>query len=134
MNFFYIIIIFFYINLCIADEKVYQAEYKPLKCIGVASEYENMFIAKWIFKPTGGSGSLIDIRYNNKKREGKIRTSVYENGTLYGRGKWVGRTSSRIYNTLVEINYSNEKNIFKLSSAFNPDDFHLEGKCNNSDE
>ena len=129
MKFFLIIIILFYINLSNADEKIYEAEYIPLKCIGVASEYENMFIAKWTFKPTGGSGSLIDIRYNNKKREGKIRTSVYANGNLYGRGKWIGRTSSRIYNTLVEINYFNETNIFKLSSAFNPDDFHLEGKC-----
>ena len=125
-------VIFFYINLCTADENVYQADYEPLKCIGVVSEYEDRFIAKWTFEPTGGSGSLIDIRYNNKKREGKIRTSVYENGNLYGRGKWVGRTSSRIYNTLVEINYYKEKNIFKLSSAFNPDDFHLEGKCSNS--
>tara|TARA_B110000238_G_C16133617_1_gene442602 strand:- start:2703 stop:3098 length:396 start_codon:yes stop_codon:yes gene_type:complete len=129
MKFFLIIIILFCINLSNADEKIYEAEYIPLKCIGVASEYENMFIAKWTFKPTGGSGSLIDIRYNNKKREGKIRTSVYANGNLYGRGKWIGRTSSRIYNTLVEINYFNETNIFKLSSAFNPDDFHLEGKC-----
>ena len=125
----FFIIVFFYINLCSADENIYQAEYKPLKCIGVVSEYDKRFMAKWTFKPTGGSGSLIDIRYNNKKREGKIRTSVYENGNLYGRGKWVGRTSSRIYNTLVEINYSKEKNIFTLSSAFNPDDFHLEGKC-----
>ena len=125
----FFIIIFFYISLCSADEDIYQAEYKPLKCIGVVSEYEKRFMAKWTFKPTGGSGSLVDIRYNNKKREGKIRTSVYENGNLYGRGKWVGRTSSRIYNTLVEINYSKEKNIFTLSSAFNPDDFHLEGKC-----
>ena len=123
------IIVFFYINLCSADEDIYQAEYKPLKCIGVVSEYEKRFIAKWTFKATGGSGSLVDIRYNNKKREGKIRTSVYENGNLYGRGKWIGRTSSRIYNTLVEINYSKEKNIFTLSSAFNPDDFRLEGKC-----
>ena len=123
------IIVFFYINLCFGDEDIYQAEYKPLKCIGVVSEYEKRFMAKWTFKATGGSGSLVDIRYNNKKREGKIRTSVYENGNLYGRGKWIGRTSSRIYNTLVEINYSKEKNIFTLSSAFNPDDFHLEGKC-----
>ena len=123
------IIVFFYINLCSADEDIYQAEYKPLKCIGVVSEYEKRFMAKWTFKATGGSGSLVDIRYNNKKREGKIRTSVYEKGNLYGRGKWIGRTSSRIYNTLVEINYSKEKNIFTLSSAFNPDDFHLEGKC-----
>ena len=129
MKFFLIIIILFCINLSNADEKIYEAEYIPLKCIGVASEYENMFIAKWTFKPTGGSGSLIDIRYNNKKREGKIRTSVYANGNLYGRGKWIGRTSSRIYNTLVEINYFNETNIFKLSSAFNPDAFHLEGTC-----
>jgi len=128
-----ILIIYFCINLCAADENIYQAEYKPLKCIGVVSEYENRFIAKWTFQPTGGSGSLVDIRYNSKKREGKIRTSVYENGDLYGRGKWIGRTSSRIYNTLVEINYFKEKNIFTLSSAFNPDDFHLEGKCN-SDE
>ena len=123
------IIVFFYINFCSADEDIYQAEYKPLKCIGVVSEYEKRFMAKWTFKATGGSGSLVDIRYNNKKREGKIRTSVYENGNLYGRGKWIGRTSSRIYNTLVEINYSKEKNIFTLSSAFNPDDFRLEGKC-----
>jgi hypothetical protein len=125
----FFIIVFFYINLCSADEDIYQAEYKSLKCIGVVSEYEKRFIAKWTFKATGGSGSLVDIRYNNKKREGKIRTSVYENGNLYGRGKWIGRTSSRIYNTLVEINYSKEKNIFTLSSTFNPDDFHLEGKC-----
>ena len=128
----FFIIVFFYINLCSADEDIYQAEYKSLKCIGVVSEYEDRYIAKWTFEPTGGSGSLVDIRYNNKKREGKIRTSVYENGNLYGRGKWVGRTSSRIYNTLVEINYSNENKIFKLSSAFNPDNFHLEGKCSNS--
>tara|TARA_B110000259_G_C13706863_1_gene278749 strand:+ start:19 stop:417 length:399 start_codon:yes stop_codon:yes gene_type:complete len=120
---------FFYIQLCIADEDIYKADYEPLNCIGVASEYDVMFIAKWTFKPTGGSGSLVDIRYNNKKREGKIRTSVYKNGNLYGRGKWVGRTSSRIYNTLVEVNYSNQENIFKLTTGFNPDGFHLEGKC-----
>ena len=126
-----IIIVFLYMNLSIADEDTYQAEYVPLNCIGIANEYDQMFIAKWTFEPTGGSGSLVDIRYNNKKREGKIRTSVYKNGNLYGRGKWVGRSSSRIYNTLVEINYSNEEKVFKLKTTFNPDEFHLEGKCSN---
>jgi hypothetical protein len=47
------IIVFFYINLCSADEDIYQAEYKPLKCIGVVSEYEKRFMAKWTFKATG---------------------------------------------------------------------------------
>ena len=65
------------------------------------------------------------------KRTGKIRTSVYENGDLYGRGKWVGRTSSRIYNTLVEINYENSSKTFELISLFNPDNFHMNGKCKN---
>ena len=60
---------------------------------------------------------------------GKIRTSVSQNSDLYGRGKWIGRTSSRIYNTLVEINYSNEEKTFELISLFNPDNFHMTGKC-----
>jgi len=67
-----IIIVFLYMNLSIADEDTYQAEYVPLNCIGIANEYDQMFIAKWTFEPTGGSGSLVDIRYNNKKREGKL--------------------------------------------------------------
>ena len=126
---FFIIFIFSYMSY--AEESPYQAEYNPLNCIGIAVEYENMYSAKWRFEPTGGSGSLLDIRYNNKKRTGKIRTTVYENGNLYGRGKWIGRTSSRIYNTLIEINYSDSTKYFELSSSFNPDNLHLKGKCSN---
>ena len=114
-----------------AEEDKYQAIYQSLKCIGIAVDYDKMYAANWTFKHTGGSGSVVDIRYNKKKRLGKIRTSVYENGNLYGRGKWIGRTSSRIYNTLVEINYLKEKNTFELISLFNPDNFHMAGKCNN---
>ena len=41
-------------------------------------EYQKLSLAHWRFYPTGGSGSEIDIRYNNKKkRVGKIRTTVY---------------------------------------------------------
>ena len=116
---------------CYAEEDKYQAIYQSLKCIGIAVNYDKMYTANWTFKHTGGSGSEVDIRYNKKKRLGKIRTSVYENGNLYGRGKWIGRTSSRIYNTLVEINYLKEKNTFELVSLFNPDNFHMAGKCNN---
>ena len=116
----------FFIN---AEKIDYQAQYKPLNCIGIAVDYKNMYTAKWTFEPAGGSGSLVDIRYNKKKRLGKIRTSVSQNGDLYGRGKWIGRTSSRIYNTLVEINYSNEEKTFELISLFNPDNFHMTGKC-----
>ena len=43
------IIVFFYINLCSADEDIYQAEYKPLKCIGVVSEYEKKLYKKLYF-------------------------------------------------------------------------------------
>ena len=114
-----------------AEELSYQAEYNPLNCIGIAVEYENMYSAKWQFEHTGGSGSLLDIRYKSKKRTGKIRTTVYKNGNLYGRGKWIGRTSSRIYNTLIEINYSDSTKYFELISSFNPDNFHLKGKCSN---
>ena len=114
-----------------AEESKYIADYKPLKCKGVAFDAGEMYIATWIFEPTGGSGSLVDIRYNKVKRTGKIRTSTYENGNLYGRGKWIGRTSSRIYNTLVEINYTNTTKKFELISLFNPDNFHLNGKCKN---
>lgn len=113
------------------QEGKYQAEYKPLKCIGIAVDSEKMYPSKWTFNPTGGSGSEVDIRYNGIKRVGKIRTSVFENGNLYGRGKWIGRTSSRIYNTLVEINYSKENNTFELVSLFNPDNFRMSGKCTN---
>ena len=74
---------------------------------------------------------MITIRYNKSKRTGKIRTSVYENGDLYGRGTWRGRTSSRIYNILVEINYENSSKKFELISLFNPDNFHMNGKCKN---
>ena len=120
---------FIYSSFLNAEKIDYQALYKPLNCIGIAVDYKKMYTAKWTFEPAGGSGSLIDIRYNKKKRLGKIRTSVYQNGDLYGRGKWIGRTSSRIYNTLVEINYSNEEKTFELKSAFNPDNFHMTGKC-----
>ena len=126
---FFIIFIFSYMTY--AEEPSYQAEYNPLTCIGIAVEYENMYSVKWTFEATGGSGSLVDIRYNGKKRTGKIRTTVYENGNLYGRGKWVGRTSSRIYNTLIEINYSYSTKYFELKSTFNPDNFRLTGKCSN---
>ena len=125
------IIIIFTTSICIADEDKYQANYKPLNCKGVAIDNGKMFLAEWSFKATGGSGSLVTIKYNKIKRTGKIRTSVYENGDLYGRGKWTGRTSSRIYNTLVEINYESSSSKFKLVSLFNPDNFHMNGKCKN---
>ena len=114
---------FIYSSFLNAEKIDYQAQYKPLNCIGIAVDYKNMYTAKWTFEPAGGSGSLVDIRYN------KNRTSVSQNGDLYGRGKWIGRTSSRIYNTLVEINYSNEEKTFELISLFNPDNFHMTGKC-----
>ncbi len=129
----YIIILFFFIfnKSLYSEEKKYVAIYEPLSCKGVASKDEKLSLATWKFYPTGGSGSEIDIRYNNKKkRVGKIRTTVYPNGNLYGRGKWIGRTSSRIYNTLIQIDYDNETKIFTLNSEFNPDNFHLMGKCN----
>ena len=125
------ILIFITSSICIAKDDVYQANYKPLFCKGVAIDDGNMFLAEWSFKSTGGSGSLVTINYNNKKRTGKIRTSVYESGDLYGRGKWIGRTSSRIYNTLVEINYESSTSKFELVSLFNPDNFHMSGKCKN---
>ena len=113
----------------LSDENKYEAIYEPLFCKGIASDYDKMYLANWQFYPTGGSGSEIDIRYNKIKRVGKIRTTVYKTGDLYGRGKWIGRTSSRIYNTLVEINYDNNSKDFILSSTFNPDQFRLKGKC-----
>tara|TARA_B100000686_G_scaffold9436_1_gene9499 strand:+ start:13878 stop:14276 length:399 start_codon:yes stop_codon:yes gene_type:complete len=114
-----------------SEENKYEAIYEPLVCKGVASEYQKLSLADWKFYPTGGSGSEIDIRYNKKKkRVGKIRTTVYANGNLYGRGKWIGRTSSRIYNTLVQIDYDSKTKDFILNSEFNADDFHLMGKCN----
>tara|TARA_A100001037_G_scaffold129198_1_gene117046 strand:- start:355 stop:705 length:351 start_codon:yes stop_codon:yes gene_type:complete len=112
-----------------AEQKDYEAVYEPLNCVGIAIDFEKMYIANWKFFPTGGSGSEIDIRYNNIKRVGKIRTTVYESGNLYGRGKWIGRTSSRIYNTLIEINYDHETKYFDLKSQFNPDQFRIKGKC-----
>ena len=51
-----------------AEQKDYEAVYEPLNCVGVAIDYEKMYIANWKFFPTGGSGSEIDIRYNNIKR------------------------------------------------------------------
>lgn len=128
----YIIFIFLIVkSVSYAEEEKYEADYKPLYCKGIAFDYSEMFIAEWQFEPTGGSGSLITIRYNKKKRTGKIRTSLYENGNLYGRGKWIGRTSSRIYNTLVEINYNSSSKEFELVSLFNPDNFRMSGKCKN---
>ena len=50
-----------------AEQKVYEAVYEPLNCVGIAIDYEKMYIANWKFFPTGGSGSEIDIRYNNIK-------------------------------------------------------------------
>jgi len=128
----YIFFIIFFINsIGYAEDEKYEANYKPLYCKGVAFDDGKIFIAEWEFKHTGGSGSLITIIYNKNKRTGKIRTTVYENGDLYGRGKWIGRTSSRIYNTLVEINYENYSKKFELVSLFNPDNFHMSGKCKN---
>jgi len=128
----YVVILFFlfFVKNLYSEEKKYEAIYNPLVCKGVASEDQKLSLASWKFYPTGGSGSEIDIRYNNKKRVGKVRTTVYSNGNLYGRGKWIGRTSSRIYNTLIQIDYDNETKTFTLNSEFNPDDFHLMGKCN----
>jgi len=129
----YIIILFILIfnKSLYSEDNKYEAVYEPLDCKGVASEYQKLSLAHWRFYPTGGSGSEIDIRYNNKKkRVGKIRTTVYSNGNLYGRGKWIGRTSSRIYNTLIQIDYDSKTKDFVLNSEFNPDDFHIMGKCN----
>ena len=126
-----IFIFMIYKSIGYAEETKYEANYNPLNCKGIAFEYNGAFLAEWNFKPTGGSGSLITIKYNKLKRTGKIRTSVYEDGDLYGRGKWVGRTSSRIYNTLIEINYENASKTFELISLFNPDNFHMSGKCKN---
>ena len=125
-----ILVLLIFIKPVFSEEEKYQAVYKPLDCKGVASEFQKLSVAHWKFYPTGGSGSEVDIRYNNKKRVGKIRTTVYPNGNLYGRGKWIGRTSSRIYNTLIQIDYDNSTKDFILNSEFNPDDFHLMGKCN----
>jgi hypothetical protein len=128
----YIILILIIFNCtAFAEETKYEANYEPLNCKGIAFDSNEMFLSEWQFKSTGGSGSLITILYNKKKRTGKIRTSVYENGDLYGRGKWIGRTSSRIYNTLVEINYEKSTRKFELISLFNPDNFHMNGKCDN---
>ena len=112
-----------------AEENIYQAEYIPLICRGVSYEDNETYFASWTFTPTGGSGSELDIRYNGDKRLGKIRTTVYSNGDLYGRGKWIGRTASKTYNTLLTINFYYETKKFILVSLFNPDNFHLEGKC-----
>ena len=128
----YIFFIIIYFNsISFAQDDKYEANYDSLYCKGVAFDSGKTFLAEWEFKPTGGSGSLISIRYNKTIRTGKIRTSVYENGDLYGRGKWIGRTSSKIYNTLVEINYENNSKKFELVSLFNPDNFHMSGKCKN---
>jgi len=112
-----------------SKEETYQAVYKPLECRGVNFVNEKAYIATWTFIPTGGSGSEIDIRYNGIKKVGQIRTTVYENGDLYGRGKWIGRTASKTGNTLLTINFNYKSKKFILISLFNPDDFHLEGKC-----
>jgi len=124
-------LIFFLFLFCknVLSDDEYEAVFNPLICKGVASDYQEMVIAKWKFFPTGGSGAEIDIRYNGKKKIGKLRTSVFKDGNLYGRGKWIGRTSSRIYNTLIEINYNALTKNFTLKSNFNPDEFHLMGKC-----
>ena len=129
IKYIFIIIFIYSIRMLYAEQKDYEAVYEPLNCVGIAIDYEKMYIANWKFFPTGGSGSEIDIRYNNIKRVGKIRTTVYESGNLYGRGKWIGRTSSRIYNTLIEINYDHETKYFDLKSQFNPDQFRIKGKC-----
>ncbi len=128
---FIILIFILFITISFAEEENYEANYEPLNCKGIAFDYNEMFLSEWTFQPTGGSGSLITILYDNKKKTGKIRTSVFKNGDLYGRGKWIGRTSSRIYNTLVEINYENASKKFELISLFNPDNFHMSGKCKN---
>jgi len=124
----YVFLFLFFCGNVLSDDE-YEAVFNPLICRGVASDYQEMIIAYWKFFPTGGSGAEIDIRYNGQKKVGKLRTSVFENGNLYGRGKWIGRTSSRIYNTLIEINYDALTKHFTLKSNFNPDEFHLIGKC-----
>ena len=128
----YIFFIIIYFNsISYAQDYKYEVNYEPLYCKGVAFDDGKTFLAEWEFKSTGGSGSLISIRNNKTIRTGKIRTSLYENGDLYGRGKWIGRTSSRTYNTLVEINYENTSKKFKLVSLFNSDNSHMSGKCKN---
>ena len=99
--------VFFPMN-ALSEENVYEAKFDILNCRGVATLNSNMYLSKWKFYPTGGSGGEIDIRYDGKKKLGRIRTSVYENGDLYGRGKWIGRTASKTGNTLLTINFNYE--------------------------
>ena len=119
----------FFPMIALSEENVYEAKFDILNCRGVATLNSNMYLSKWKFYPTGGSGGEIDIRYDGKKKLGRIRTSVYENGDLYGRGKWIGRTASRTYNTLVTIHFINVTKEFSLVSDFNPNIFRLMGKC-----
>jgi len=112
-----------------SKEGQYQAVFNPLKCRGVASVNDKIHFSEWKFYPIGGSGAEIDIRFNGDKRLGRIRTSVYENGDLYGRGKWIGRTAAKTYNTLVTIKFDYATKNFLLVSDFNPTIFRLNGKC-----
>ena len=111
------------------ESEQYQAIYTPLYCTGIERTSTGLNISNWTFYPAGGSGSIIETLSVNGKRTGKIRTTVYKNGDLYGRGKWIGRTDSRIYNTLITVNYDAKKSFFSLSSQFNPDEYRLQGKC-----
>ena len=61
-------------SIAYAEESKYEANYNPLNCKGIAFEYNGAFLAEWNFKPTGGSGSLITIKYNKLKRYIEIYT------------------------------------------------------------
>ena len=67
IKYIFIIIFIYSIKMLYAEQKDYEAVYEPLNCVGIAIDYEKMYIANWKFFPTGGSGSEIDIRYNNIK-------------------------------------------------------------------
>ena len=67
----YIFFIIIYFNsISFAQDDKYEANYDSLYCKGVAFDSGKTFLAEWEFKPTGGSGSLISIRYNKTIRTG----------------------------------------------------------------
>jgi len=111
------------------EETKYEAVFTSLYCTGIERTSGGLTISNWSFSPAGGSGSTIETLSTKGKRTGRIRTTVYDNGDLYGRGKWIGRTDSRIFNTLLTINYDAKKRYFTLISQFNPDEYRLQGKC-----
>ena len=65
--------------------------------------------------PIEGGEVEVDIRYLGKKKSVRIRTTAYKNGDLYGRGKWIGETTRKIYYKLVIINFTNNSKQFILT-------------------